>query len=109
MRARMPQMEYVQPIEQPRDLVLETDFIRPYIATGEEAATVSSYSDDVSCMHVNENVVHAFIGRRAQKLVSIQNIIGLIDQTCSSHCESIHRSIISKSKQLVQNSLSVQI
>ena len=48
MRARMPQMEYVQPIEQPRELVLETDFIRPYIATGEEAATVSSYSDEVS-------------------------------------------------------------
>ncbi|XP_072020269.1 uncharacterized protein [Amphiura filiformis] len=49
IRSRMPELEAVHPINRhPQEVVLETEFIRPYIATGEEASTVTSYSDEES-------------------------------------------------------------
>ncbi len=48
IRARMPEMEEVRPIRyEPEEVVLQSDFVRPYIATGEEASTVGSFSEDV--------------------------------------------------------------
>ena len=44
----MPEMEEVRPIRyEPEEVVLQSDFVRPYIATGEEASTVGSFSEDV--------------------------------------------------------------
>ncbi len=52
MRSRMPEMETVHPINrQPQDVVLVSEFVRPYIATGDEASTVTGtydyYTDEV--------------------------------------------------------------